>query len=85
MPGVKAGSSGRGQIFGGIQTGWAAFDHGIKTANENPSLFSYRLQSSAYKYGRLFRISTPLVWLLFFWKRQCKLYDHLAFVTFSCL
>jgi hypothetical protein len=25
----------------------------------------------------------PFVWLLFFWKRQFKIYDHAIFVTYS--
>ena len=72
------------QLFGGIDTGWPALDRGIKSANENPNLFLYRLQTSAYKYSwLLIPISTPMVWLLFFWKRKYKFYDHLVFVTFS--
>ena len=72
------------QLFGGIHTGWPALDRGIKSANENPNLFLYRMQTSAYKYGwLLIPISTPMVWLLFFWKRKYKAYDHLVFVTFS--
>jgi len=68
----------------GVKTGWATLDHGIAIANENPNLFLYRLQSSAYKYSwALIPLSTPLAWLLFFWKRQYKFYDHLIFVTFS--
>jgi hypothetical protein len=83
VPGVKTkGKIGTG--FNGIHTGWTALDHGLARAKENPSLFLYRLQSSAYKYSwALIPISTPLVWLLFFWKRQYKVYDHLVFVTFS--
>lgn len=85
IPGVKrSGSSQDGKIVSGIQTGWPALDHGIAKANENPNLFLYQLQSSAYKYSwALIPISTPLVWLLFFWRRQYKVYDHLVFVTFS--
>ncbi|MEO7916437.1 MAG: DUF3667 domain-containing protein [Dokdonella sp.] len=72
------------QLFGGIDTGWPSLDRGIKSANENPNLFLYRMQTSAYKYGwLLIPISTPMVWLLFFWKRKYKAYDHLVFVTFS--
>jgi len=68
----------------GFKTGWAKLDKGIQAANANPNLFLYRLQTSAYKYSwLLIPISTPLVWLLFFWKRQYKFYDHLVFVTFS--
>ncbi|MFZ2235885.1 MAG: DUF3667 domain-containing protein, partial [Dokdonella sp.] len=72
------------QVFGGIDTGWPALDRGIQSANANPDLFLYRLQTSAYKYGwLLIPISTPMVWLLFFWRRKYKAYDHLVFVTFS--
>ncbi len=82
VPGVKPRKSESHDT--GIHTGWAALDHGLAKANENPNLFFYRLQSSAYKYSwALIPISTPLVWLLFFWKRQYKVYDHVVFVTFS--
>jgi hypothetical protein len=65
-------------------TGWPALDQGLRHANENPSLFFYRLQTSAYKYSwALIPISTPLLWLLFFWKPEYKLYDHIVFVTYS--
>ena len=78
------GTTSNFQLFQGIDTGWPALDRGIKSANENPNLFLYRLQSSAYKYSwLLIPISTPMVWLLFFWKRKYKFYDHLVFVTFS--
>lgn len=66
------------------KTGWPAFDAKIKAANENPNLFLYKLQSSAYKYSwALIPLSVPFVWLLFFWRRQFKLYDHAVFVTYS--
>lgn len=83
VPGVKVkGDSGR--FFDNIHTAWPTLDAHLKKVNENPDLFLYRLQSSAYKYSwALIPLSTPLVWLLFFWKRQYKLYDHLVFVTFS--
>lgn len=68
----------------GFTTGWATLDKGIAAANDNPNLFLYRLQTSAYKYSwLLIPLSTPLVWLLFCWKRQYRFYDHLVFVTFS--
>jgi len=51
---------------------------------ENPSLFAYKLQSSAYKFSwALIPISVPFVWLLFAWRRRFKLYDHIVFVTYS--
>jgi Protein of unknown function (DUF3667) len=66
------------------KTGWAKLDAAITKANENPNLFLYKLQSSAYKYSwALIPLSVPFVWLLFFWKRQYKLYDHAVFVTYS--
>ncbi len=72
------------KVFSAIDTGWPALDRGIQSANANPDLFLYRMQTSAYKYGwLLIPISTPMVWLLFFWKRKYKAYDHLVFVTFS--
>ena len=83
IPGAAAAGSGGGAM-GRINTGWPALDHGIRSARENPNLFLYKLQSSAYKYSwALIPISTPLVWLLFFWRRQYRAYDHLVFVTFS--
>jgi hypothetical protein len=66
------------------RTGFAKFDAAIDKANENPDLFLYKLQSSAYKYSwALIPLSTPFVWLLFFWRRQFKLYDHAIFVIYS--
>jgi len=82
VTGGKEGDTAK--LFYGFHTGWAALDHGIQAVNENPNLFLYRLQSSAYKYSwLLIPLSTPFVWLLFFWKREYKFYDHLVFVTFS--
>jgi hypothetical protein len=71
-------------VLGGLNSGWTRFDNAVKKANENPNLFLYKLQSSAYKYSwALIPLSLPFVWLLFFWKRQYKLYDHAVFVTYS--
>ena len=66
------------------KTGWLKLDAAIVKANENPNLLLYKLQSSAYKYSwALIPLSTPFVWLLFFWRRQFKVYDHAVFVTYS--
>jgi Protein of unknown function (DUF3667) len=68
----------------GLKTGWPALDAGINKANKNPNLFLYKIQSSAYKYSwALIPLSVPFVWLLFFWRRQFKVYDHAVFVTYS--
>ncbi len=55
-----------------------------KHAMENPQLLLFKLQSNAYKYSwMLIPISVPFVWLLFFWRREYKLFDHAVFVTYS--
>jgi hypothetical protein len=53
-------------------------------AFKNPQLLLYKVQSNAYKYAwLLIPLSVPFVWLLFFWKREFKLFDHAVFVTYS--
>ena len=55
-----------------------------KHASENPQLLIYKMQSNAYKYSwALIPISVPFVWLLFFWRRRFKMFDHAVFVTYS--
>jgi hypothetical protein len=66
------------------QTGWPRLDHGIDKAMKNPSLMLYKLQSNSYKFSwLLIPLSLPFMWLMFFWKRQYKVYDHAVFVTYS--
>jgi hypothetical protein len=56
----------------------------VKHAAENPQLLFYKIQSNAYKYSwALIPISVPFLWLLFFWQRRFKLFDHAVFVTYS--
>lgn len=81
-PSVITKDDGSGLL--GFQTGWPRLDKGIEKANENPNLLLYKLQSNAYKFSwALIPISIPFVWLLFFWRRQFKMYDHAIFVTYS--
>ncbi len=55
-----------------------------KHAIENPQLLAYKVQSNAYKFSwALIPISVPFVWLLFFWRRKFKMFDHAVFVTYS--
>jgi hypothetical protein len=50
----------------------------------NREFVAYRLKANAYKFSwMLILISTPLVWLLFAWRREYGLYDHATFVTYS--
>ena len=56
----------------------------IKKWRENPSLMLYKMQNNSYKFSwLLIPLSIPFVWLLFFWKRRFKAYDHAIFVTYS--
>ena len=66
------------------RTGWARLDHGIQKIRENPQLALYKLQSNGYKFSwLLIPLSVPFVWLLFFWTRRYRFYDHTVFVTYS--
>lgn len=67
-----------------VDTGWKRLDDAVKKAEANPALLFYKIQANAYKFSwALIPISVPFVWLLFFWKRRYKLYDHTVFVTYS--
>lgn len=64
--------------------GSGALNKAVKTAQKNPQLLLYKIQSNAYKYSwSLIPISVPFVWLLFFWRRRFKMFDHAVFVTYS--
>ncbi len=61
-----------------------ALNAAVAKAKKNPQLLLYKMQSNAYKYSwALIPISVPFVWLLFFWRRRFKLFDHAVFVTYS--
>lgn len=67
-----------------IDTPWLWLNHAVEHVQQNPALFAYKLQSSAYKFSwALIPISVPFVWLLFAWRRRFKAYDHMVFVTYS--
>jgi hypothetical protein len=88
------GAAGEVLQNGKLESNWNFTDldfYGSKSLNaatkhalENPQLALYKIQSSAYKYSwALIPISTPFLWLLFFWRRKFKLFDHAVFVTYS--
>lgn len=65
-------------------TGVHWLDTVVNKWRDNPSLMLYKLQANAYKFSwLLIPISIPFVWLLFFWKRRFRGYDHAIFVTYS--
>lgn len=70
--------------LGNLRTGWARLDYGIQKIRENPTLALYKLQANFYKFSwLLIPLSVPFVWLLFFYTRRYKMYDHTVFVTYS--
>jgi hypothetical protein len=79
MAGVEEGSL----EFSGTGIDW--IDEGlIKKWQANPGLMLYKLQTNFYKFSwALIPISIPFMWLLFFWRRRFKAYDHAIFVTYS--
>jgi uncharacterized protein DUF3667 len=84
-PPSPAGGAGKAGASGfHLETGWAPLDRAFEHVGKNPSLFVYKLQSSAYKFSwALIPISLPFVWLMFAWRRRFKAYDHVVFVTYS--
>lgn len=78
-----SGNGGGNVTFNG--TGIDKLDSGlVKKWRENPGLMLYKLQNNSYKFSwLLIPLSIPFVWLLFFWKRQFRAYDHAVFVTYS--
>jgi len=73
--------------FSGVElpnTGWARLDSGLAKINDNPNLALYKLQANFYKFSwLLIPLSVPFVWILFFYTRRFKMYDHTVFVTYS--
>lgn len=58
----------------------AKLDKGL----QNPNLLMYKVQSNAYKFSwLLIPLSLPFLWLLFVWKREYLIYDHIVFITYS--
>jgi hypothetical protein len=67
-----------------VKTPWPAFNKKLKHKLENPELFLYKLQNTAYKFSfLLIPISLPFIWLLLFWKQGVTLYDHAVFALYS--
>ena len=68
----------------GFTTGWERLDRGIEKINANPGLALYKLQANGYKFSwLLIPLSVPFVWVLFFYTRRFRMYDHTVFVTYS--
>ncbi len=80
---VVAGSEGLARL-NIDSTGWSWLDKGLAKWRSNPGLMFYKMQTNSYKFSwLLIPLSVPFVWLLFFWKRRFRAYDHAIFVTYS--
>ena len=67
-----------------INTGSGGLDRQIEHVKEDPALYAYKLKMASYKYSwALIPISVPLIWLMFFWRRDVGLYDHAIFAIYS--
>jgi hypothetical protein len=56
----------------------------LKDLTRNPELMLYKLKNTAYKFSfMLIPISLPFLWLMFFWKRDVTMYDHMVFSMYS--
>ncbi len=67
-----------------VNTGIDWVDANIKKALKDPEFAFYKVQQKAYKLSFLLvPLSLPVLWLLFFWRRDIKLYDHVVFSLYS--
>lgn len=67
-----------------INTPWPEINKKISHKLQNPELFLYKLQNTVYKYSfLLIPISVLFIFLLFFWKKNIKTYDHAVFSLYS--
>ena len=81
---TRLGANGPSATSDQLETGLPRIDAGLKKFQENPGLALYKLQNNGYKFSwLLIPLSVPFVWLLFFWTRRFRFYDHTIFVTYS--
>jgi len=67
-----------------IDVGNAKIDSALSKAQRNPELLAYQMKNTAYKFSfMLIPISLPFLWLMFFWRRGVKMYDHAIFLLYS--
>ena len=67
-----------------VRSNIPGLDSAVRHALANPELTLYKVQQKAYKFSFLLvPLSLPVLWLLFFWKRDVYLYDHAVFALYS--
>jgi hypothetical protein len=63
---------------------FGALSHAIDHAQDNPDLALYKLKGAASKLSFLLvSIALPFLWLMFFWRKDVLLYDHVIFALYS--
>jgi len=56
----------------------------IAKARANPELLLLKMEQGTHKYSWIvIPLSLPFLWLIFFWHRDLKMYDHVVFITYS--
>ncbi|MBB6228528.1 hypothetical protein FHS79_002718 [Polymorphobacter multimanifer] len=67
-----------------LNLGSSELNRKARAAFKNPELVLYKLQTKAYKLSFLLvPMSVPWLWLMFFWRRDIRLYDHAVFALYS--
>jgi hypothetical protein len=67
-----------------VNLGNATLNEKAALALKNPELVLYKIQGKAYKFSFLLvPLSLPWLWLMFFWKRGVRMYDHAVFALYS--
>ena len=67
-----------------VNTGLPDVDANIKKALKDPEFAFYKVQQKAYKLSFLLvPLTLPILWLMFLWRRDVKLYDHVVFSLYS--
>ena len=67
-----------------VNFGNESLNEKARAALKNPELVFYKVRSKAYKLSFLLvPMSLPWLWLMFFWRREVKMYDHAIFALYS--
>jgi hypothetical protein len=67
-----------------IETGNKKLDETLRHGFRNPELLFYKLKNTAYKFSfMLIPITLPFLWLMFFWRKGVRVYDHAVFSLYS--
>lgn len=83
-PDASARPDGTSEIADRSPGGQGPLEFLIKLEPQDRALLLYKMKSNGYKFSWLLvPLSIPVMWLMFFWRREFRLYDHAVFVTYS--